>query len=150
LIMEQAADLNNLIALFLAEAIRTRRTSLARAAEISSHALFKLRNLNSEEKALRALTELEKDFEEVAVIKQALHFGNNASDIKVYEAEIKDYASKMIAKDLDGSNAFLQDAAGRGMTIQKLCIKYPAFCDFLISSSPDKGLSFKLPQPAAA
>lgn len=136
--MEPAVNLNNLIALFLAEAIRTKRTSLARAAEISGEVISKLKNLKSEEDALRALTELEKDFEEVSTLKQALHFGEETSDIKIYEAEIKDYASKMIAKDMGASNTFLQDAAEASMTIQKLCIKYPDFCRFLIASAPSE------------
>lgn len=129
--MEQTLNLNQLIALFLAEAIRTRRTSLGRAAEISQRVVSRLPSLQSEEGALSMLTEIEKDFEEVSVLKQALHFGYQISDIKVYEAEIKDYASKILAKDINSSNTFLQDAARPGMSIQQLCLKYPEFCDYL-------------------
>jgi hypothetical protein len=143
---KNSVNLNNLIALFLAEAIRTKRTSLSRAAEISSHVIAKMKNLKSEEEALLVLTNLEKDFEEVSSIKQALHFGGETSDIKIYEAQIKDYASKIIAKDIGSSNSFLQDAAGPEMTIQKLCVKYPDFCRFLISTtSREQAASLELP-----
>ena len=81
------------------------------------------------------LTDLERDFEEVSVLKQALHFGYNPSDPKVFEAEIKDYASKIFTKDIVASNVFLQDASKPGATIQQLCLKYPDFCEYLQSSS---------------
>ncbi len=119
----------------MAEAIRSHRTSLSRAAEISGRVISKLKSISSEGQALSILKEVEKDFEEVSALKQALHFGTKASDIKVYEAEIKEYASKVFAKDLHGCNAFLQDAARYGINIQELCLKYPDFCQFLIEHS---------------
>jgi hypothetical protein len=135
--MEQTLNLNKLIALFLAETIRSRRTSLSRAAEISSQVVSRLPSISSEDQALAMLTEIEKDFEEVTDLKQALHFGYEPSEMKVYEGEIKNYASKIFEHDIQASNAFLQDAALPGMTIQQLCLKYPDFCRFLLSS-PDK------------
>lgn len=81
------------------------------------------------------LTEIEKDFQEVSVLKQALHFGYGASDIKVYEREIKDYAGKLFIRDIPSSNQFLQDAALPQMTIQQLCLKYPDFCIYLQHNS---------------
>jgi hypothetical protein len=128
---------NNLVALFLAEAIRSRRMSLARAAEISHRVVSHMDMLNSEDQALELLTNIEKDFEEVASLKQALHFGYRPSDVKIYETEIRDYASKIFAWDITLSNAFLQDAAKPGASIQELCLKYPEFCQYLCSF-PDK------------
>ena len=136
--MDQQQQLNNLVALFLAEAIRTRRTSLSRAAEILHRVTAGLKNWNSEEQVLAVLTNLEKDFEEVSILKQALHFGYHPSDVKVYEAEIKDYASKILSKDIGLSTRFLNEAAQSGATIQELCIKYPEFCDYLCTNS-EKG-----------
>ena len=135
--MEQALDLNKLVALFLAEAIRSRRTSLPRAAEISHRVVQRLPKMNNENDALLMLTDIEKDFEEVTALKQAMRFGYQPSEIKVYESEIKEYASKVFEKDIQASTAFLQDAAEPGMTIQQLCLKYPQFCNFLYSK-PDK------------
>jgi hypothetical protein len=126
-------NFSNLVALFLAEAIRSRRTSLPRAAEISHRVVSSLGKLKSESQTLELLTNIEKDFEEVASLKQALHFGYHNSDVKVYETEIRDYASRIFAADINLSNAFLQDAARPGMTIQQLCLKYPDFCKFLTS-----------------
>jgi hypothetical protein len=130
-------NFTNLVALFLAEAVRSRRTSLPRAAEISHRVVSSMGKLNSEGQALELLTDIEKDFEEVASLKQALHFGYHSSDVKVYETEIRDYASKIFSRDINLSNAFLQDAASPGATIQQLCLKYPNFCEYL-SSFPDK------------
>ncbi len=127
--------------------MRTRRTSLPRAAEISQRVISRLGELNSESRALALLTEIEKDFEEVSALKQALHFGHEVSDIKVYEAEIKEYAAKIFAQDMAASNAFLQDAARPGATIQELCIKYPRFCQFLLATSEKASLLPSL-QPA--
>src|SRR5438105_4090415 len=101
---EQGLNLNQLVALFLSEEIRSHRTSLSRAAEISERVIPKLKSINSESQALSILKDIEKDFEEVSVLKQALHFGTKASDIKVYEAEIKEYASRTFVKDLHGCN----------------------------------------------
>lgn len=132
---EENANLNNLVALFLSEAIRSRRTSIARAAEISRRVLLELPQVGSEDEALAMLTDIEKDFEEVSTLKQALHFGYETNDIKVFAQEIKDYASQILLKDMSLSDTFLQDAAAPGATIQALCLKYPQFCDYLMRSS---------------
>ena len=126
-----SSNFNQLVALFLSEAIRTRRTSLTRAAEISQRVVSRLPFLRSESGALAMLTDIEKDFEEISVLKKALHFGYEASDIKVYEKEIKDYASEIFVRDIPASSQFLQDASDKQMTIQQLCLKYPGFCDYL-------------------
>ena len=126
-------NLYNLVALFLAEAMRTRRTSLARAAEISKRVVSKLASITNENQALSMLTDVEKDFEEVATLKQAIHFGYEATSLKVFEKEIKEYASKILTQNLNLSNAFLQDAALPNMTIEQLCIKYPDFCSYVYS-----------------
>jgi hypothetical protein len=128
---------NNLVALFLAEALRSRRMSLSRAAEVSRRVVSSMGSVNSEEQTLQLLTNIERDFEEVASLKQALHFGYRPYDIKVYESEIRDYASKTFAQDMNMSNAFLQDAARPGTNIQEMCVKYPDFCRYLYSY-PDK------------
>ncbi len=128
-------NFNNLVALFLAEAIRSRRTSLPRAAEISQRVISKIKNCRDENQTLSMLTDIEKDFEEISTLKQALHFGYEANDLKVFEKEIKEYASKIISEDLKASADFLEEAALPGMTIQQLCIKYPKFCDYLLSNS---------------
>lgn len=132
-----AQTFNNLVALFLAEAIRSRRMSLPRAAEISHRVVSSINMLKSEDQTLELLTNIEKDFEEVATLKQALHFGYHSSDVKVYETEIRDYASIILTQDINLSNAFLQDAARPGANIQMLCLKYPGFCEHL-SSFPEK------------
>ncbi len=131
----QALNLNELVALFLAETIRSRRTSLARAAEISQQVVDHLPSLKSEDQMLSALTEIEKDFQEVTALKQALHFGYHSSDIKVYEPEIRDFASNVFSVDMQKSAAFLADAAKPGMTIEKLCLQYPDFCHHLEKNS---------------
>lgn len=130
--MDQALDnLKQMIAMFLSEAIRTKRITLARAAEISQRVVADLPFIMNESGALMMLTDIEKDFGEITVLKQALHFGYHASDIKIFEQEIKDYAAKIFVRDIPLSNRFLQDAASVGMTIQQLCLKYPDFCDYL-------------------
>jgi len=144
--MEPSLELNQLIALFLAEVIRTRRTSLRRAAEISHLVVSRLPQINSEDQMLLMLTDIEKEFEEVSALKQVLHFGYGPSDIKVYEREIKEYASKIFIKDIHTSNTFLQDAAQPGMNIQQLCLKYPDFCQYLLSF-PEKAQALAELQP---
>lgn len=131
----QALNFQQLVALFLAETIRSRRTSLARAAEISQQVLEHLPFAKSENQILSILTDIEKDFQEVSALKQALHFGYRSSDIKVYEMEIKDYASRIFSSDIQKSANFLADAAKSDMTIQKLCLQYPDFCQFLAKHS---------------
>lgn len=142
--MDQAFDLKNLVALFLAEALRSRRTSLARAAEICSRVVAALPKATSESETLKMLTDIEKDFEEITVLKQTLHFGYNPSDAKVFEHEIKDYVAKTFAKDLENSNRFLSEASQAGMTIQQLCLKYPDFCNYLLSHTDNPELLPKI------
>ncbi|MFA5991250.1 MAG: hypothetical protein WC794_03330 [Candidatus Doudnabacteria bacterium] len=136
----QALNLNELVALFLAETIRSRRTSLARAAEISQQVVDHLPSLKSEDQILSALTEIEKDFQEVTALKQALHFGYRSSDIKVYEPEIRDFASNVFSVDMQKSAAFLADAAKLGMTIERLCLQYPDFSQYLAKNSDKSSL----------
>jgi hypothetical protein len=95
----------------------------------------------SEEATLKELTKIEREFEEVGQLKQALHFGYRPNDTKVFEQQIKDFASKAFVKDMAVSAAFLQDAAKPTMTVQELCLKYPEFCKFLeAAGQPVKGL----------
>lgn len=94
--------------------------------------------MQDEDQTLFALTEIEKEFDEVRSLKQALNFGYQTSEIKIYEKEIKDYASEIFVKDMSLSSAFLQDAAREKMTIQELCVKYPNFCDYLFTCT-EKG-----------
>lgn len=143
--MAQAMALENqnnnfvqLVALFLAEILRSRRTSLKRVAEISQLVVENLPKLTSEALALSWLSGLEKDFEEVASLKQVLHFNYHASEINVYEKEIKDFASLLFENDMTRSVDFLKDAAETKATIQMMCIKYPDFCDYLFKKT-DKG-----------
>lgn len=126
-------QLKQLVAVFLAEVIRSRRTSLARAAEISDRVVQLLPQMKSEAEALALLTEVEKDFEETVVLKQVLHFGYKDTDIQLYEHNIKEYAAMIFVKDMVLSVAFLHDAAQPGMDIRKLCLKYPDFCQYLIN-----------------
>ncbi len=130
----QGNNLSQIVAFFLAEILRSRRTSLKRAAEIAHKVISVLPQVDSETGILSMLTDVEKEFEEIAVLKQALHFGYEESDVRVYEKEIKDYASKIFVKDMVLSARFLQDAATPEMTIQKLCLKYPEFCHTLAGS----------------
>jgi len=128
-------QLNQLIALFLAEIIRSRRTSLKRAAEISRFVIKTIPAIHSESEALNMLTLIEKDFEEVITLKQVLHFGYKKSNIKIYEQEVKEFAAEVLIKNMVESSAFLQDAAREDMTIQELCLEYPKFCEFFYQHS---------------
>ncbi len=136
----QNQPFSDLVAMFLAEAIRTRRTSLARAAEISQRVISRLASATSEISALKILTDIEKDFQEVFTLKQALHFGYEPSQVKVFEKEIKEYAARIFTQDLQRSNVFLQDASRPDMTIQQMCVKYPDFCSYLMTTSDKAGL----------
>ena len=124
---------SNLAALFLAEIIRSRRTSLRRAAEISQRVVEMLPAMHSESDTLYLLTEIEKDFEEVTSLKQALNFGQAGSETDSYQSEIKEFASEVFTEDMVLSAAFLKDAAAPDSSIQALCLKYPQFCTFLLS-----------------
>lgn len=64
-----------------------------------------------------------------------MHFGTYTSDIKIFEQEIKEYASRIFQKDISQSSAFLQDAASQDSSIEKLCLKYPDFCQYLVDYS---------------
>ena len=131
----QPNGFNRIVSLFLAEELRSRRVSLARAAEISRRVLQNLGNIHSETDALNMLSDIEKDFEEVGVIKQALHFGHAQPDVKQYEQQIKEYASDLLKQDIESSATFLRDCSGPQADIQVLCVKYPKFCEYLSRNS---------------
>jgi len=136
--MTQALTHNNfvqLVAYFLAEVIRSRRTSLRRAAEISQRVIDHIQELVSEDQALAWVTNIEKEFEEISSLKMALHFNYQASEVEVYEKEIKEFASGLFEQDLALSASFLKDASSVDNSIQQLCIKYPGFCEYLMKKT---------------
>lgn len=135
-------ELRNLISLFLCELLRSRKISLSRAAEVAYGVIEKLSEITNESEALSFLGSLEKDYEEVLALKQALHFGYKEEDVHVYEKEIREYAASLFDSNMVVSSSFLHDAADPRATIQTLCLKYPDFCTYLIASS-DKGDVFK-------
>lgn len=142
-------NINQLVGLFLAEIIRSRRTTIKRAAEICRRVVNLLGRIKSEAEVLLMLEDIERDFEEVAILKQALNFGYSPSDTRVYEDEIKIYVARLFERDIVGSAQFLQDAAEDSATIQHLCIKYPEFCRFLLTSTDKKELMKAFVSPAA-
>lgn len=122
---------------------------MARAAEISDRVIQLLPEMKSEADALSLLTEVEKDFEEMVVLKQALHFGYEETDVQLYEHDVKEYAAMVFAKDMALSVAFLHDAARPGMDIRSLCVKYPDFCQYLINDPNNSAFAGALKaQPA--
>ena len=139
-----STQLKKLVAMFLAEVIRSRRTSLSRAAEISDRVIQLLPQMKTESQALSLLTDVEKDFEEMVVLKQALHFGYRDTDIQVYEQDIKEYAARIFTQDMALSVAFLQEASKPDMDIQKLCFKYPDFCQYLVNDPNNAVFAQKL------
>lgn len=138
------SQFRQMVAMFLAEIIRSRRISLRRAAEISGEVIALLPQVHTEKDVLGLLTEVEKDFEEIVVLKQALHFGYNETDIKIYEHDIKEFAAEIFTKDMPLSVGFLQDASRPSMDIVKLCLKYPDFCQFLLKDPKKIELAGKL------
>jgi hypothetical protein len=133
-------NFNEIIALFLAEVIRSRKTTIRRAAEIARRVVRELPKLQTEPVMLEYLTAIELDFEEVIILKEALRFGFEDTDVRAYEREVKDYAARLFQQDMVASTAFLQDAANSHITIQELCIKYPEFCRFLHQRFPEREL----------
>jgi hypothetical protein len=147
----ETAEQNNfvqLVAFFLAEIIRSRRTSIRRAAEISELIIRNMSSLVSESAALNWIEEIEHDFEELTNLRQALRFNYDASSIQVYEKEIREFAAALFQQDMAKSASFLKDAAKANNTIQELCIQYPEFCSFLITKTDKAPLLAEL-QPAA-
>lgn len=127
-----SGQFKQLVVMFLAEVTRSRRTSLSRVAEISDRVIQLLPQMKTETETLSLLTDVEKEFEEMVVLKQALHFGYQETAIQVYEHDIKEYAARIFTQDMALSVAFLQDASRPGMDIQRLCLKYPDFCQYLV------------------
>lgn len=136
-----------LIAFFLSEIVRSRRTSIRRAAEISQSVINNMDVFTSEELVLTWVTRLEKDFEEIGDYKKALHFNFDSSSISVYEDEVKQFAAWLFENDMARSAQFLKDASDRQVNIQQLCIKHPDFCDYLLQHT-DKGVILQNLQPA--
>ena len=128
----------------MSEIIRSRRTTITRAAEISSLVLNKMDEIQSEKELLVLLNNLEKEFEEVLALKEALHFGHSSSDVKIYDKEIRQYAADHFIHDAAGSAAFLQVAGSPGLSIQELCLKYPEFCHYLLYNSDKSNMLNKL------
>ncbi len=134
-----------LVAAFLAEVLRSRHTTVTRAAEISRRVVAELEGLQGEPAALAFVSELERQFEEVTSLKQALHFGYGPADVRVYERELKDFAADLASRDPAGAARFLEDAASRGATVQDICLRYPDFCTFLLTSSDKADVLARLP-----
>jgi hypothetical protein len=141
---ENTYSFSQLVALFLSEILRSRKTSLKRIAEIASLVVEKMKNQNSETEVLKIITDIQKDFEEVSILKQTLHFGYGKLEAAAFEREIKEYASLVFSYNLAESAEFLQEASKGNANIQELCLKYPKFCSYLVKNSEKGDIIYKL------
>jgi hypothetical protein len=137
-------DNKTIVSLFLSEIIRSRKITIPRAAEISSQVLKAMEQLRDDEtEMLRLLDQLEKDFQEVAALKQTLRVGKGDLDVRVYDEEIREYSAELFKTNMVASAAFLRDAA-RSDSIDKVCAVYPDFCNFLIEKTDKAEIVKKL------
>ncbi len=128
-------DNKKIVGLFLAEIIRSRNTTVTRAAEISSQVMRAMEKLRDDEVAmLHLLGELEKDFQQVVALKQTLRFGHEDNQIREFDKEIREYASELFKISMVISAGFLRDAA-ESTSIEKLCKQHPDFTDFLLTKT---------------
>jgi hypothetical protein len=86
-------EYKKLLALFLSEVLRSRHTSVSRAADISRQVVSHMDKLSGESDVLEVISDLERDFGEVAGLKAALHFEYRDGDVRAYEHEVKEYAA---------------------------------------------------------
>ncbi len=128
-------DNKKIVSLFLSEIIRSRNTTVTRAAEISSQVMRAMEKLRDDEVAmLNLLGQLERDFQEVIALKQTLHFGHEDNQIQAFDKEIREYASELFKVSMVISAGFLRDAA-ESPSIEHLCKHHPDFTDFLLTKT---------------
>jgi hypothetical protein len=116
---------------FLAEALRTKKTNLPRAAEIGEKFLVHINLLDTEKDFLSLVKELSKDFEELVVLENKIHKSIAQQQSRTLEDLIREFTVEVLAQDSKLALSILQDAAAGKVSLKDLEEKYPAFKEFV-------------------
>jgi signal transduction histidine kinase len=120
-----------MVCLFLAEALRTRRISLQRAAEIAEKFLQNLSLLDTENDFLSLIKELAKDFDELDVLESRVAKSKETTEKRRLESLVKEFVIGILATDVKMAMSILQDASTDNAKLSDLGAKYPAFKNYL-------------------
>jgi hypothetical protein len=120
-----------MVCLFLAEGLRTRRISLQRAAEIAEKFLQNLNLLDTENDFLSLIKELSKDFDELSVLETKVAKSKETTEKRKLEALVKEFVIGILATDVKMAMNILQDASIGDAQLRDLGAKYPAFKNYL-------------------
>lgn len=118
------------VAFFLSELIRTRKTSLRRAADIASRVVIHLNLIDTEQDFLRLIKELTADFEELNKLQERIYISIKVDERKDLEKKVREFAVTTILSDVSLASQILQAASLEDVRINDLFEKFPQFYEW--------------------
>jgi hypothetical protein len=119
------------VSLFLAELLRTRKTSLARASEIAQKVLENINLIDTEQQFLEFVKVLTSDFEELHHLGEIFYMHVKISERQDLEQKVRVFVIHIMSQDLDLAAEVLKQAINENLSLNDLCARFPAFKDFI-------------------
>ena len=119
------------ICFFLAEQLRVRRVSLARAAEIAQKVMDNLNLIDTEQDFLRFIKALSQDFEELNQLQDRVFMSIHISARRDLETKVREFVVNILPQDTSLVLQILGEAIKDDVKVEDLCLKFPQFKQFL-------------------
>ena len=119
------------VCLFLAELLRTRKITLARAAEIAQKVLDHINLIDTEADFLKLIKEMTYDFEELFRLEERVIMHMETGRRQQMEDKVREFVIMVMVTDSSLALSVLQAAINEEAKLEDLCGKFPQFKEFL-------------------
>jgi len=130
------------VSLFLAECLRTHRTSLTRAAEIADKVLQNINLIDTEQRFLEFVKILSADFEELHHLGEVFHMHVKIKERQYLEQKVRMFVIQAMSSNMQLASDVLQEAIRESVSIEDLSGKFPEFKQFMIAHPINNAGSF--------
>ena len=130
------------VSLFLAESLRTHRTSLARAAEIAQKVLQNINLIDTEAQFLDFVKVLSSDFEELHHLGEVFHMHMKVSERQYLEQKVRLFVIQVISSNMSLAASVLDEAIKDDVSLDALTAKFPDFKEFMVGHASNNAGSF--------
>jgi hypothetical protein len=130
-VSKQKNEYARMISLFLAELLRTRKTSLNRAADISQKVVENINLIDTEVDFLRFVQMLTSEFDEMVPMKEVVQLHIRKNHRVDLEQKVKSFVIHIMQEDPNHALEVLQEASKDDAKLPDLCLKYPKLKQFI-------------------
>jgi len=130
------------VSLFLAELLRTHKTSLTRAAEIAEKVLQNINLIDTEQQFLEFVKILSSDFEELHHLGEVFHMHVKITERRYLEEKVRMFVIQTISSNTQLAADVLQDAVKDEVSMEGLSGKFPDFKQYISGHPSNNAGSF--------